>query len=101
MVDPEARVALPAAGRIVPEGVDGAVRMAGADGVGPAEWRIRRKAARLSGCISASWAMARTEKTSSWLSVGMTFQSPARTTGFSSSSSSRECARSRSIQASL
>ena len=36
MVDPEARVALEAARRIVPEGVDGAVRVTGADRVGPA-----------------------------------------------------------------
>src|SRR3954465_5365808 len=36
MVDAEARVALPAAGGVIPEGVEGAVRVAGADRVGPA-----------------------------------------------------------------
>ena len=54
---------------------------------------------RDAGCISASLAIARTEKVS--LSSGMTLKSPTTTVGCSASSSSWSRARSRSIQAIL
>src|SRR4051812_20055537 len=37
MIDAKARVALPAPGGVIPEGVDGAIRIAGTDRVGKAE----------------------------------------------------------------
>ena len=83
MVDAEAGVALPAPGGIVPEGVEPVVvRMKRAKRVGPALVEDSRQCARVSGCISASLAIARTEKTSR--SSGMTLKSPARITGRSS-----------------
>ena len=52
MVDAEARVAPPRAGRIVPESVDRPFRVAGTDGVGPtlvedgAQGRLSKRAGR-------------------------------------------------------
>ena len=89
MVDAEARVALPAAGGVVPEGVELLlVGMERAQRVGPAlvdDAAPRR--ARSPAASAASCCVARTEKTSR--SSGTTFQSPASTTGRSSASSSR------------
>ena len=101
MVDAEARVALPAAGGIVPEGVEPVVvGVEGAQGVGPAlvDDPAQCGAGFPAGTAHRSPSPGR-EKTSR--SSGMTLQSPASTTGRSSASSSARCARSRSIQRSL
>ena len=89
MVDAEAGVALPAAGGIVPEGVEPRlVGVEGAERVGPAVVEDSAPGGAASRAASARRAaIARTEKTSR--SSGMTFQSPASTAGRSSASNSR------------